>query len=165
MTKCYFHKRSKFHAVACWLNLFVLISIGVSCAPKQEEKKVSAAVIPGDWKPFLEQVQEDLQEAFARDPNKSQQTLNRASQDIADLLDARLFITYVRLMDALDPLSRSNLFNEQKDWLAKRVENAQAAVTSKGGSLGTLEYSGAYRKITEERLAQLERRLAEQKKK
>jgi len=151
--------------VVCWLNLFVLISIGVSCGPKQDQKKTSTAVLPSDWKPFLEQVQEDLQEAFERNPNKSQQALNRASQDIADLLDARLFITYVRLMEALDPLSRSNLFNEQKDWLAKRVENAQAGVTSKGGSLGTLEYSGAYRKITEERLAQLERRLAEQKKK
>jgi uncharacterized protein YecT (DUF1311 family) len=122
-------------------------------------------VIPAGWNPSLEQVQEELQEASQRNPNKSQQALNRASQAMADLLDARLFIAYVRLFDSLDQDSRSRLFDEQKDWLAKRAETGRESVTSKGGSLAPLEYAEAYRKITETRLADLERRLATQRKK
>jgi uncharacterized protein YecT (DUF1311 family) len=122
-------------------------------------------VIPAGWNPSLEQVQGELQEASQRNPNKSQQALNRASQAMADLLDARLFITYVRLFESLDAASRSELFNEQKTWQAKRADMARQSVTSKGGSLEPLEYSGAYRKITEERLAQLEKRLAAQTRK
>jgi uncharacterized protein YecT (DUF1311 family) len=165
MAKPYPIKRTKSHLTVCSLSLIVLMSSCIACGPKPEEKKVSTAVLPDDWRPSLEQVQEDLQESFDRNPYKSQQALNRASQDMADLLDARLFITYVRLMELLDSTSRANLFNEQKDWLTKRVENAQSTVTSKGGTLGPLEYSGAYRRLTEQRLAELEKRLSEQKKK
>ena len=144
------------------LRLFTLTSILFSCTPRQPERKVPIPLIPDHWRPSLVQVQDNLQEAHERNPNKSQQALNRASQDLADLLDARLFIAYVGLMESLDQAARSELFNEQKNWLAKRIDIAQAAITSKGGSLGPLEYSGAYRKITAERLAQLEERLTQQ---
>jgi uncharacterized protein YecT (DUF1311 family) len=111
----------------------------------------------------LEQVQDELRNAFERNPNKGQQALNRGSQTMADIADVRLFIAYVRLFDSLDRAARADLFNEQESWLAKRVEKAQLAVTSRDGSLGPLEYSGAYRKITEERLAELDKRLARQR--
>jgi len=143
-----------------WLKLLILASIVFSCSLKQEETKAPVLVIPSDWKPSLEQVQDDLKEALDRNPNKSQQVLNRAAQNMADLADARLFIVYVRLMETLDSAARVKLFNEQKDWLVHRADAAQAGVTSKGGSLGPLEYNGVYRKITEERLVELEKRLA-----
>jgi uncharacterized protein YecT (DUF1311 family) len=61
----------------------------------------------------------------------------------------------------LDGKEQRDLFDEQKNWLAKRDELAQAAVVSKGGSLAPLEYASAFRKVTEKRLAELEQRLAQ----
>lgn len=63
------------------------------------------------------------------------------------------------MIQTLDAQGQAELFEEQKRWLVKRAENAQAAVISKGGSLTPLEYSGAFKKITEERLAELQKRL------
>lgn len=111
----------------------------------------------------MEQVQENLAEVVDKNPNKSQQALNRAVQDMADLLDARVFITYVTLMDALEDAAKKDLFNEQQQWLSQRTEMAQRAVISKGGSLERLEYAGEYRRITEERLAELQNRLKQVK--
>ncbi len=36
------------------------------------------------------------------------------AQDMADHLDARVFIAYVRLMDTLEGAAEADLFNEQK---------------------------------------------------
>ncbi len=141
-----------------WFKLLAFLVL-FSCAPKKEETETSQRVVPNGWQPSLEQVQEDLQQAFDKNPNKSQQTLNRAAQDMADLLDARMFIAYVRLMDTLEGAARSDLYKEQNEWLSKRMEIAQGAVRSKGGSLQPLEYSGEYRRITEERFAELQNRL------
>jgi uncharacterized protein YecT (DUF1311 family) len=74
---------------------------------------------------------------------------------MADLRDAELFIVYVQLMQALAPQERTKLFKEQERWLSERDERAQAAVVSKGGTLEPLEYSSAYRSITERRLSVL----------
>jgi uncharacterized protein YecT (DUF1311 family) len=146
--------------------VFAILSSAVySCAPRQDLTTSPVPLIPSDWKPSLEQVQDELQDAFKRNPNRSQQALNRASQAMADLLDARLFITYVRLFESLDEPARSQFFEEQKKWLEKRADTARESVTSKGGSLGALEYSSAFRKISEERRAELEKRLGEQKRK
>ena len=141
-----------------WLKLVTLVFV-FSCAPKQEEITTPEPVIPNGWKPSLERVQEDFKEAVEKNPNKSQRALNRAAQNMADLLDARLFITYVTLIDALEGDAKLKLFKEQEEWLSKRAETAQTAVTSKGGSLAPLEYSGEYRRMTEERLAELRNRL------
>lgn len=43
--------------------------------------------------------------------------------------------------------------------LDKRTDKTDASVESKGGSLGPLEYSSAFRKITEEMLTELQKRL------
>jgi uncharacterized protein YecT (DUF1311 family) len=61
----------------------------------------------------------------------------------------------------LDGKEQKTLFDEQKSWLVKRGELAQSAVVSKGGSLAPLEYAGAFRQLTEKRLAELEQRLAQ----
>lgn len=158
MTEYDFPIRSRVRYRRHWLKLFALFVL-VSCAPKQEEMKTVASVVPNDWNPSLEQVQQDVQELFERSQNKSQQALNRRAQNLAELADARLFIAYVRLMDTLEPPAKARLFNEQKEWLSRRADSAHAAVTSRNGSLAPLEYSVPYRKLTEERLAELEERL------
>jgi uncharacterized protein YecT (DUF1311 family) len=111
----------------------------------------------------LGQVQTTLQEELETKAPKSQQYLNRTSQNLSDLADAQLFITYTLLMQNLDGKERKALFDEQKDWLAKRDELAQSAVVSKGGSLAPLEYASALRQVTEKRLAELEGRWAKMK--
>ena len=58
--------------------------------------------MPTEWTPSLEQVQDDVEENIAAQPHQSQQALNKASQHMADLVDARLFITYVLLRSKLD---------------------------------------------------------------
>jgi uncharacterized protein YecT (DUF1311 family) len=117
--------------------------------------------VPSGWKPSLEQVQTSLQDELDTKAQKSQQYLNRTSQNLSDLADAQLFITYTLLMQNLDGKEQKTLFDEQKTWLAKRDELAQSAVVSKGGSLAPLEYASAFRQVTEKRLAELEQRLAQ----
>lgn len=162
------------------LSIRIAIVIGVlflvSCAPTPEAPKERSESVPNvgakelaptervpmEWIPSLEQVQEDVEEGIAAQPNQSQQALNRASQNIADLADARLFIVYVLLMQKLDEKSRAELLTEQKMWLAQRAASAQATVVSKGGSLEPLEYATAFGDITKKRLTELEARLTQQ---
>jgi uncharacterized protein YecT (DUF1311 family) len=158
----HFPRRSRGRDSSRWLELVALLLV-FSCTPKEEATKTTARMIPNGWRPSLEQVQENLEQAVDKNPNKSQQALNRAAQDMADLLDARVFIAYVTLMDALDDAAKRDLFNEQQQWLSQRAEMAQRAVTSKGGSLERLEYAGEYRRITEERLAELQNRVKQVK--
>ena len=136
----------------------------MSCAPKPEPQteQPQPQWLPVTWTPALEQVQDDLEEDLAARPNQSQQRLNRGSQNLADVLDARLFIAYVRLQQRLGAQGRQALFAEQEKWLADRAASARAAVVSKGGSLGNLEYASAFADMTRKRLAELEQRLAQQ---
>jgi uncharacterized protein YecT (DUF1311 family) len=118
-------------------------------------------LVPAGWTPSLVQVREYLEDEPGG--GTGQQALNRASQNLADLEDAQLFITYVRLMETLRSKERRELLAEQKRWLVQREELARRAVQSVGGTLGPLEYSGAFLKITEERLRILEKRLSRQR--
>ena len=114
--------------------------------------------MPSDWKPSLGQVQTTIQDELDTKAQKGQQYLNRASQNLSDLADAQLFITYTLLIQNLGNKEQKALFEEQKNWLTKRDETAQSAVISKGGSLAPLEYASAFRQVTEKRLAELEER-------
>lgn len=118
-----------------------------------------STLVPETWRPALEQVSGYLEESAKADVRASQQTLNQNSQNLADIRDAQLFIVYIQLMRALDTQGQAKLFEEQKHWLVKRAEYAEAAVISKGGSLAPLEYNSAFKKITEERLIELQKRL------
>lgn len=102
------------------------------------------------------------EEAGAR-TQPSQQFLNRTSQSLAALRDAQLFIAYISLMEVLDKPGRDALFEEQRNWLKQRREQARQAVESKGGSLAPLEYSSTFREITEARLETLKKRLREKR--
>jgi uncharacterized protein YecT (DUF1311 family) len=143
------------------LMFFVFALAGACTSPQRDPVESPSQLVPSGWKPSLEQVQTSVQDELDTKEQKSQQYLNRTSQNLADLADARLFITYTLLMQNLDGKEQKTLFDEQKNWLAKRDELAQSAVVSKGGSLAPLEYAGAFRQVTEKRLAELEQRLAQ----
>lgn len=149
------------------LGIVIGVLLLASCAPKPEAQQehtelTPTILVPTEWTPSLEQVLADVEESIAAQPNQSQQAMNRASQNIADLADARLFIVYVLLMQKLDEKSRAELLTEQKMWLAQRAASAQATVVSKGGSLEPLEYATAFGDITKKRLTELEARLTQQ---
>jgi uncharacterized protein YecT (DUF1311 family) len=159
------HHSTRSHAVTFEVRLCLGIVIGVlllvSWAPKPEAQQARTELtptilVPTEWRPSLQQVQEDVEEGLAAQPHPSQQALNRASQHLADLVDARLFITYVVLLQQLDEQGRQALFAEQQAWLTRRGAPACAAVTFTGGSLEPLEYTGAFYDITKTRLAELE---------
>jgi uncharacterized protein YecT (DUF1311 family) len=163
--------RTKEQTVVSGLRIHLGIVLGilflVSCAPQPEAQQAHTELtptilVPAEWRPSLEQVQEDVERGIAAQPHQSQQALNRASQHLADLVDARLFITYVLLLQELDEKGRQALFAEQKAWLAQRAASARAAIVSKGGSLAPLEYASALSDITRKRLAELEARLVQQ---
>jgi uncharacterized protein YecT (DUF1311 family) len=142
------------------LSFALVVSLSSQVRAWAEEP---AELVPSGWAPSLELLKSYLEAEAEAKERKSQQFLNRTSQTMADLLDAQLFITYILLMQTLNEKERTDLFNEQKQWLGKREKFASAAVVSKGGTLAPLEYSGVFRKITEERLAELAKHLAQQK--
>ena len=144
-----------------WLVLVSAIFLVGSVHPETAAAPVEPTLVPGGWAPSLVQVREYLGDESGG--GTGQQALNRASQNLADLQDAQLFITYVRLIETLNAKERKTLYHEQKRWLARREELARKAVRSEGGTLGPLEYSGAFLKITEERLSILEKRLSRQR--
>lgn len=144
------------------LSVCILVILTTGFALGGDPTRGRCNLVPESWVPSLEQVQENVEEGLAARRNQSQQALNRGSQDLADLADAQLFIIYVSLMQRLDEKERSKLFAEQKQWLAQREASARAAVVSKGGSLGALEHTTAFRSVTEKRLAELQARLSPQ---
>jgi uncharacterized protein YecT (DUF1311 family) len=144
-----------------WLVLVSAIFLVGSVLPATAGAPVDPKFVPGGWTPSLDQVREYLEDEPGG--GTGQQALNRSGQNLADLQDAQLFITYVRLMETLNAKERKTLYHEQKRWLARREELAKKAVRSEGGTLGPLEYSGAFLKITEERLRILENRLSRQR--
>lgn len=147
-----------------WICLVLTLASGCP-SPQSESVASSSLLVPSEWKPSLGQVQTTIQDELETKAQKSQQYLNRASQNLSDLADAQLFITYTLLIQNLDGKEQKALFDEQKNWLAKRDETAQSAVVSKGGSLAPLEYAGAFRQVTEKRLAELEERWGQMKSK
>jgi uncharacterized protein YecT (DUF1311 family) len=120
-------------------------------------------LVPSTWAPSLDQVRSDVEAKVKAEKNPPQQLLTQMSQNLADLRDAQLLIAYLQLMQMLDAAGQETLFAEQTRWLDTRAAAAQASVTSKGGTLGPLEYSGAFGTITDERLAELRQRLQRQR--
>jgi len=144
-----------------FFSLFMVFLLMPMASAGQNAAKECSELVPNGWSPSLEQTQTLIEDELAAKARKNQRFLTQTSQGMADLRDAQLFVVYVQLMHFLDAGERRELFNEQKCWLSRRELSARTAVDSKGGSLEPLEYSEAFRKITEERLAELEKRLTE----
>ncbi len=113
--------------------------------------------MPQNWQPSLQQVVDTFDEAVQT--QTTQQALSNNSQNLADLVDAQLFIVYVQLMQLLSATEQSALFDDQQQWLEARLQQSTAAIVSTGGSLATLEYNDMFRQLTEARLAKLQQRL------
>ena len=118
-------------------------------------------LIPPDWQPSLSatvaKCKAELEPRQGHRP--SQRELNDIASRLAEVQDAELFVTYVRLLGTLDATQRRKLFREQQQWLQDRETKAAAQVQSKGGSLETLEYSGAFIDLTAKRITELRRRM------
>jgi uncharacterized protein YecT (DUF1311 family) len=119
------------------------------------------ALVPPDWQPSLSAVVETCKAELQRKDGHapSQRELNDISSRLAEIYDAELFVTYIRLLDTLDSIQRQKLFQEQQQWLHDRATKAEHQVQSKGGSLEALEYSGAFSDLTEKRITELRRRM------
>jgi uncharacterized protein YecT (DUF1311 family) len=144
-----------------YFNLLMVFLLLPMATAGQDAANECSALVPKGWVPSLEQAQAFIEDELAAGTRKNQQFLTQTSQGMAGLSDAQLFIAYVKLMQVLDAKERCDLFNEQKCWLSAREQSARAAVESKGGSLAPLEFSETFRKITEQRLAELEKRLTD----
>jgi uncharacterized protein YecT (DUF1311 family) len=118
-------------------------------------------IVPPDWQPSLSEVvancKAELEPKNGHAP--SQRELNDMSSRLAEIYDAELFVTYIRLLDTLDSKQRQKLFHEQKQWLHDRATKAAGQMQSKGGSLEPLEYSSAFSDLTEKRIAELRSRM------
>ena len=158
MNKGYTERRvTRFVSSVAFGGFLLVLMPSVTLA--RDLPRARCELVPDSWTPSLDQVRESVEESATAEAQTSQQSLNQTSQNLADLRDAQLFIDYVQLMQTLDVRGQTDLFEEQKRWLSKRAEKARASVVSKGGTLKPLEYSDSFRKITEERLAELEKRL------
>jgi uncharacterized protein YecT (DUF1311 family) len=125
-------------------------------APAQPERN---SIVPPSWQPSLDNAIDWLDAQQATQNSPPQSVLNHFAQAQAELRDAQLFVTYIRLMQALDPLGRARLLREQEEWLGQRSREAAAAVVSRGGTMAPVEYNAEYTRLTEDRERELRSRL------
>src|SRR5262245_37233277 len=85
-----------------FLTCFVFALVSACSSSGRDPAESPSRLVPSGWKPSLEQVQTSIQDELETKTQKSQQYLNLTSQNLSDLADARLFITYIRLMQSLD---------------------------------------------------------------
>lgn len=133
----------------------VLLILGFASARAQEAQQ---QIRPQGWQPDISATVSRLKDALQEE--SAQQGINRLSREIADLLDAQLFIVYTRLSERLSPRKREQLSREQARWLSARSKHAEAAIESEGGSLAAFEANDAEATFTAKRIEELQRRLS-----
>ena len=141
--------------IACSLA----IAIGLLTIQSCRQEPIKELLIPENWAPSLAQTEEFVGSMATPPKRVDQLLLSDIGQNLAALCDARLFVAYVRLMQSLNDQEREALYSEQLNWLKLRENTAKAAVVSQGGSLAPLEYSDAFLKMTQARLAELSKQL------
>jgi uncharacterized protein YecT (DUF1311 family) len=109
-------------------------------------------VVPEEWAPFLEQPFQQLEELLKQ--TQQQQTMNYTSANMGFVLDAQLYILYLKAYHMLPPERAAQFKREQDLWLRQRKAFCEASVQS-GGTLASLEYSMAFISRTQERLEEL----------
>jgi uncharacterized protein YecT (DUF1311 family) len=116
--------------------------------------KPLSAIVPEDWKPYLEQPYNLFEEYLNK--AEAQQEMNRISADMGFILDANLYILYLRIFYSLPTDQADNFKKEQENWLKKRHKQCEDSVESHGGTLAPLEYGLAFIKFTQIRITELE---------
>jgi uncharacterized protein YecT (DUF1311 family) len=116
------------------------------------------AVVPQGWEPGMQSTKDYFAEKLQHF-DASQMELNILSSQQAIAADGRLFITYVRLWECLNPKARDQLFQEQEDWLKRRPGLARDRNEYPEGSISPMTLAIAYTEVTLERLNILEHRL------
>lgn len=107
-------------------------------------------VLPDDWKPFLDQPYDQLEEALQ--DALAQQKMNYSSSNMGFVQDAQLYILYLEHVHSLPANEAIAAKLEQQAWLHHRRKFCESAVESHGGSLAPLEYNMAFIKKTQERI-------------
>ena len=148
----------RLHRFPAVVGLCTLLMLCTQPAHSAGSPTPRCEIIPLTWAPSLDRIREVVQTP-AGEIDTSQRAITQRSEDLSDVLDAQLFLVYVQLFQSLDHRGRSDLFQQQKRWLDQRDQRARNAVVSKGGTLAPVEYSGAFRKLTEDRIADLGNRL------
>ena len=114
-----------------------------------------ATLVPSEWETHLAQVAEQLTDFL----QEAEGGLGYISANLGFVVDADVFIHYVRLLQASPGNAAVRLKNEQTAWLVKRNEQAQQAVEHPDGTLGTLEYNMAFIALSQQRLRELQARI------
>jgi len=115
-------------------------------------------IVPQGWNPSLIDEIDYLKSEL--ESEQAQQGINRLTGHISSLLDAELFMTYLRLADRLAPNARPALKQEQADWLKQREKVTRiAGKRAEGGSARSMEENYAFAEFTEKRIQLLNNRL------
>jgi uncharacterized protein YecT (DUF1311 family) len=115
-------------------------------------------IAPQGWNPSLIDEIDYLKSEL--ESEQAQQGINRLTGHISSLLDAELFMTYMRLTDRLDPKARPALKQEQANWLKQRDKVTRlAGMRAEGGSARPMEENNAFAEFTEKRIQLLNSRL------
>jgi uncharacterized protein YecT (DUF1311 family) len=124
-------------------------------APKDAS---ATPILPDKWSPYLDQALDYLDQELT-EWRHGQQGANRLSADIGSVQDAKLLETYVRFYERLPTQKREELRKEQREWLSRRRQQAQAAIESHGGTLAPLEFNTKFIDLTKERIEEIQRRI------
>jgi uncharacterized protein YecT (DUF1311 family) len=115
--------------------------------------KPLSEVLPEDWRPFLEQPYQQLEEVL--EDASEQQQMNYTSANMGFIKDAELFILYLQRYHSLPSEEASAFRSEQQAWLRERLVFCDEVLQSNGGSLASLEYSMAFIQRTIARIDEL----------
>jgi uncharacterized protein YecT (DUF1311 family) len=116
------------------------------------------AILPPGWDPSVADTVDYLQTELEQE--QAQQGINRLTGQISSLLDAELFIAYVRLFDHLEQRAQTTLKREQAEWLKQRTKVTNlAGQKEEGGSASSMESNDAFADFTRKRIQLLNDRL------
>jgi uncharacterized protein YecT (DUF1311 family) len=116
------------------------------------------AILPPGWDPSVADTVDYLQTELEQE--QAQQGINRLTGQISSLLDAELFIAYVRLLDHLEQRAQTTLKREQAEWLKQRTKVTNlAGQKEEGGSASSMESNDAFADFTRKRIQLLNDRL------
>ena len=136
------------------ISVFLLAGLGASAPLLIADE----TILPHGWSPSVIDEVDHLKSEL--ETEQAQQGINRLTGRISSLLDAELFVTYVRLFDHLDARAQAVLKKEQADWLKQREKVIRVAgKRPDGGSASPTESNYVFSEFTGKRIQLLNDRL------